>query len=144
MKNYLLLFDRKKNLDLSDAGLLVLRVGIGLLMALGHGWAKLSNFSAYSERFADPYGLGATLSLVLAIFAEFFCSLLIALGLFTRLATIPVIITMLTAVFIIHADDPYQKQELGLMYLIPLVSILIMGAGKYSFDSMFVKKEKTV
>ena len=115
----------------------MLRIGIGLMMALGHGWGKLSNFGEYAAQFADPYGLGATASLSLAVFAEFFCSLALALGLLTRAAVVPLIVTMLTAALIIHADDPWGRKELALMYLIPLVTILIAGPGKYSLDRMF-------
>ena len=122
-------------------GLLVLRVGIGLMMALGHGWGKLSNFGAMSTKFADPIGLGVGLSLTLAVFAEFFCSLAVVLGLATRAAVIPLMITMAVAVFVVHGDDPWGKQELGMMYLVPFITLLLTGPGKYSLDwKLFARK----
>lgn len=118
-------------------GLLILRVSVGLMMAFGHGWGKLAGFGERAAQFADPYGFSPTVSMALAVFAEFFCSLALALGFVTRAAVIPLMITMLTAVLIIHADDPWGRKEMALMYLIPFVTILIAGPGKYSLDRMF-------
>ena len=78
----------------SAIGLLILRVCLGCMMLFGHGWGKLLNFSEYAEKFPDPIGLGVTVSLILAIFAEFVCSILVVLGLATRLAVIPLIDTV--------------------------------------------------
>ena len=90
---------------LHQIGLLLLRLGAGSLM-LSHGYGKLTNFAAMSVKFSDPLGIGSTASLSLAVFAEFFCSLGLIVGLATRLATIPLLTTMLMAIFVIHANDP--------------------------------------
>ena len=83
------------------------------------------------------------MSLSLVVFAEFFCSLAIAIGFITRgAAVIPVIITMMVAVFVIHSDDSWGKKELGMMYLIPLMTILITGPEKYSIDKLISSKQK--
>ena len=60
--------------------------------------------------------------------------ILMILGLATRLSMIAPIITMVTAVFIVHVQDPFAKQEFGLLYLIPFVVIAIAGPGKFSVD----------
>ena len=88
----------------------------------------------------DFIGLGSTVSLSLAIFAELICSALLILGLGTRAILIPLIITMITAAFIAHGADPLGDKEPSLMYLIGYVSIFIMGAGKYSLDAMVFKQ----
>jgi putative oxidoreductase len=124
----------------SSVGLLFLRVAVGSMMAFGHGWGKLAGFGERAAQFSDPYGLGSTVSMGLAVFAEFFCSLALALGLLTRAVVIPLIVTMLTAALIIHADDPWGRKEMALMYLIPFVTILIAGPGKYSLDQIFRHK----
>lgn len=125
----------------SDFGLLVLRLGAGGFMMFAHGWGKLSGFSEYKEMFPDPIGLGSSLSLGLAVGAEFFCALAIVIGLFTRFASIPLVITMLVAALVVHADDPFQKKELALMYLVPFISLLLTGPGKFSVDHIFLKRE---
>lgn len=103
-------------------------------MAYSHGWGKLQKMLGGDMSFADPLGVGEEVSLVLAVFAEVVCAILVALGLFTRAALIPLIITMMVAVFIIHADDPFGKQEFGLLYLVPYVTLFLTGPGKISLD----------
>ena len=144
MKRLLFSGDQSVHSTSASWGLLVLRVGIGLTLMLGHGWGKLSGFDSMAAKFADPYGFGATMSLALAVFAEFFCSLLIVTGTFTRLATIPLIITMLTAFFIIHGGDPFARKELAFMYLVPFVTLLITGPGRFSIDYLLSGKREPV
>lgn len=116
--------------------LLVLRVAIASFMIV-HGYQKLGWLTAGGEiQFGDPIGIGAPSSLILTVFAEFFCSILVLLGLGTRLAVIPLIITMLVAVFIVHGADGFDKKELGLHYLLVYVFLLISGSGKYSIDHL--------
>ncbi len=77
----------------------LLRVVAGSLMLMNHGLDKLMHFADKAGRFADPFGIGSTTSLALTVFAEFFCAAFIILGLFTRLAVIPLIIAMSVALF---------------------------------------------
>jgi putative oxidoreductase len=66
------------------------------------------------------------------------------LGFATRLAVIPLIITMLVVVFYVHADDPFSKQEMGLHYLLTYIMLLIMGSGKYSIDNLLYRKSNYI
>lgn len=118
----------------TDLGLLFLRLASGGMMAYSHGWGKLQKMLGGNMSFADPIGMGEEASLVLTVFAEFVCGILVALGLFTRAALIPLIITMVVAVFIIHAEDPFSKQEFGLLYLVPYLTLFLAGPGKLSLD----------
>ena len=124
-----------------DVVLLILRVGVGAMM-LVHGLPKLQMLLAGGEiQFPGVMGLSPALSLGLAVFAEFLCSILLIVGLGTRLATIPLIITMMVAVFLIHGNDPFANQELGLHYLLSYVALLILGGGKFSVDAFVIKPE---
>lgn len=115
-------------------GLLILRLAFGVYMMV-HGYGKLQGVMAGGEiQFMDPFGLGQATSMYLAIFAEFFCSIILIFGLATRLATIPLIITMLVAVFIAHGADPFEKKEMALHFLTVYVFLLISGPGRYSID----------
>lgn len=130
----------KTNIDL---GLLLLRLWFGLEMALMHGLPKLQKlFSDQNDKFFDFLGIGATASLSLAVFGELICGVLIAAGLFTRLSTIPYIITMLVAAFIVHADDPWGKMAAPLMYVIPALALLLTGPGKYSLDQWLADRKR--
>ena len=118
-----------------DAALLILRLAFGGMMAISHGLGKVERlFSSGPIQFADPVGVGAPISLIVATFAEFLCAVLVALGIFTRAACIPVIIVMATAAFIVHAADPLAKKELALLYLAAYTAILFLGPGRYALE----------
>jgi putative oxidoreductase len=122
--------------------LLLLRFAVGILM-LTHGMGKFSAlFGEGPIQFPDPIGVGATASLALAVFAEVFCSILLIFGIGTRLAAIPLLITMLVAALIVHANDGFGRQELPLLYSAIYVVIAIAGAGKISVDYWIFAKIK--
>jgi len=79
------------------------------------------------------------MSLILILIAEVGCSLLILLGLFTRLATLPSIFGMSIAFFVIHAGMPFAAKELAGIYLMLYIVILLMGPGRYSADYIIDK-----
>lgn len=117
-----------------DAGLFLLRVGIGAMMLFGHGLGKVSKFFDDPTKFADPIGVGPVTSLGLAASAEAGCALLIIVGFYTRLAAIPLAITMLVAAFIIHGGDPWGKKEFAMLYAVPVIAIFLTGPGRWSID----------
>jgi putative oxidoreductase len=121
-------------------GLLILRLSAGGFM-LTHGYPKLQRLLTGELKFSDPLGLGPEVSLVLVVLAEIFCSILIMLGLGTRLATLPLIVAMSVAAFIAHGSDPFARKELALMYLVSFVVLLLNGGGKYSVDHLLQKKK---
>ena len=123
-----------------DILVLVLRICLAAFM-LTHGGPKLSKLLAGGEiQFADPFGMGPALSLGLVVFAEFFCSLLIGIGLGTRLAAIPLMFTMLVAAFIAHGPDPFSQKEMALLYFLFYLALLVIGSRKYSFDYLMTRK----
>jgi putative oxidoreductase len=122
------------------AALLFLRLATGALM-LTHGIPKLQRLLSGAEiQFADPYGLGQATSFVLVIFAEFICSILVMLGFATRLAVIPLMITMLTAVIHAHADDPFGVKEKPLLFAVVFLFLFLTGSGRYSVDNRLAKR----
>jgi len=121
-------------MKLQDFGLLAVRLLAGGMM-LTHGSPKIDRlFGEGPVKFADPFGLGPEISLVLVIFAEVACSLLVMVGLKTRLATIPLLITMLVAAFYIHGADPFGEKELPLLFFTLFVSLLVSGPGNFTID----------
>lgn len=115
--------------------MLLLRLAFGGLMLLNHGMDKLMHFAAYESKFYNFMGMGTRISLVLAIFAEVFCSLFVVLGLFTRFATIPLLITMLIAIFVAHSGQ-FVKAEMAVLYCSVFFVLLFCGPGKVSVDGM--------
>lgn len=118
---------------------LLFRVGVGSLMLVNHGLDKLVNFADKSARFADPFGVGSPTSLALVVFAEFFCAAFIILGLFTRLASIPLIVAMGVALFFRHNGEFFGEGESAGLYLICFLTLLFLGAGKISLDRFIGK-----
>lgn len=138
------LFDEEKTVNpkyenVTSAGLLVLRVGIGSLMLM-HGIQKIQGFSELSGGFPDPIGLGSSLSLILAIAAEVGASILLILGAAARIAVIPLAFTMLVALFVVHAEDPWKVKELAATYLLVYASLLLTGPGRFSLDHLWWSK----
>lgn len=130
------LFNTNFNQEGMHFMLLFLRVAIAVLM-ISHGYPKLQYlFSGEPIQFVDFLGIGNTASLALAVFAEFVCSVLLLVGLGTRLAVLPLIVTMLVAIFMVHAADPFDKKELACHYLLVYVFLLVSGGGKYSIDHL--------
>lgn len=121
-----------------STAMFLFRLGIGFLM-MAHGYDKLLHFGSIHGNFINFMGIGSTFSLTLVIFAEFFCSLFLVLGLFTRLSAIPLIITMCVALFQVHHGEVFGKGETDSLYLIGYLVLLLLGPGRVSVDSMIGK-----
>lgn len=127
------LFDPGPRTSTTSIGLLLLRLGAGGTMAV-HGIQKLAKFGELKGGFPDPLGIGHLPSLVSAIGTELGCSVLVIVGLATRLAAIPVVFTMAVAAFLVHGDDPWAKKELAVLYGLVFLALVFTGAGRYSVD----------
>jgi putative oxidoreductase len=140
-------------------GLLILRLGAGGYL-LSHGIGKLRMLLAGDfNTFGNPIGIGSMPSLVLVTFAEFLCSLLVIFGLWTRLAAIPVVISMSVAAFVAHAKDPWSSEtaamaffggqsktwfskEPALIFLIIFLALAFTGAGALSLDGWLARRRR--
>ena len=118
--------------------MLLLRLFSGGLI-MHHGYGKLVGFSDMQHKFINFMGIGTTASLALVVFAEFFCGLFIIIGLFTRLASIPLIITMCVILFKVAHWQVFEDGEMATLYLGTFLTLLIVGPGKVSVDAMMGK-----
>lgn len=137
------LFSTRTSDTAFNTAMLLLRVGFGLLMLVNHGYSKLANYPTMLEKFSDPTGImSGSVALAMTVFAEFFCAAFVILGLFTRLACIPLIIAMGVAFFVVHnanyAPGP-GSGEMALLYLIAFTVLLLTGPGKISLDKFIGK-----
>ena len=121
-----------------NTAMLLLRLVVGILM-MNHGYNKLAHFTETAKDMPSFLGIGSTITTALVVFAEFFCSLFIILGLFTRLACIPLIITMSYALLKAHKGDFFGDGEMACLYLGTYLTLLIIGPGKVSVDGMIDK-----
>jgi putative oxidoreductase len=136
------IFAPAKNSPSANLALLVLRLWIGFQMLLLHGTDKLMHFSASATKFPDPLGIGHTASLGLSVFAEFFVSILIVLGMFTRWSALVLIINMAVAFIGVHkgALSGEHNGELAFMYLLAYVILFLAGPGRVSADKILFGK----
>ena len=100
-----------------------------------HGWEKISDFQQKTAVFPDPLGMGRVTSLTLSMLTEMGCGSLIILDLFTRLATVPLIFTLVVIASLVHKQDPWITKELAYLYAMAFTTILIAGPGKFSLDA---------
>jgi putative oxidoreductase len=126
------------NASAFNLALFILRVGAGILM-VHHGYDKLVHFNQYSAKFMHFLGMNSSFSLALVIFSEFFCSIFVMLGLFTRFACIFLMISTFVAVSEAHGYDILGKGEHASLFFIIYFTILIIGPGRISVDGMINK-----
>lgn len=126
---------------MNDFAIFLLRVTSGVFMLFAHGLPKLNRlFSSGEITFSDPLGIGTVPSLALAVFSEFFCSILLILGLFARASLIPLIITMFVAAFIHHSGDPFLQMERALLFLLIFIVLFITGPGRFALGRIVKTK----
>ena len=121
-----------------NASMLLLRLALGILM-MSHGYDKLVHFNERKSDFYNLFGIGSTSSLVLSIFAEFFCALFLIIGLFTRVVAVPLVINMSVALFSVHNMDFFNTGEKATLFLAGFLTILFCGPGRVSVDGIASK-----
>jgi putative oxidoreductase len=119
--------------------MLVLRAGTGIMLFAFHGLPKLQNFEERKDSFSDPLGIGHTPSLVMVIFTEVFCALLLVLGLLTRAAAFACVFLFAIIIFMVQKNKPWKDSELAMLFLAAVITILFCGPGKWSVDRLIGK-----
>ncbi len=127
---------------LQDLGLLLLR----LVLAYGFykpAMLKLKDIHAIGDWFAGMNYPFPYLNAYMATITESLGVILLALGLGTRIISIPLMVVMLVAIFTVHWGNGFDAGDNGfeipLYYLLILFTLLSHGAGKYSADYVIGK-----
>jgi putative oxidoreductase len=130
---------------LSDLGLLVLRIGIGLIF-IYHGYPKLlggpdvwnSVGGALMTMGIDKY---LTFFGFMAALSEFGGGLLLAIGLLVRPASAFLFITMVVATMMhVKSGDSFTVYSHALKCAVLFFSLILIGPGKMSLDAQFFRK----
>jgi putative oxidoreductase len=123
-------------------GPLVVRLVFGYFW-LETGIAKVHNLDSFTQRFMG-WGIPfPAFSAALSAWTELLGGLLLMLGLFTRLVTIPMIINMIVAVTLVVSsnlmglDDYVEADEV--VYTLIFLWFLIAGPGKASLDTLVAR-----
>lgn len=129
-----------------DLGLLVIRLVFGLTFA-AHGTQKLFGwFGGYgiagTAGWLESIGMKpGKLQAVMAGLAELGGGLLLALGLWTPLAAILIIATMLVAIAKVHGPKGYWATAGGYEYNMAIIAVALglalTGPGSYSVAALF-------
>jgi len=121
----------------------VARLTIGWIF-LQSGWGKLNDLPKVVAFFTELGIPAPQFQAPLAAGTEFLCGALMLLGLGTRLASLPLIGTMLVAILTALRGDIHELSDLfGLaeyLYIALLLWLGAYGAGPISLDAVFAKK----
>ncbi len=120
-----------------DIGLLFLRVSGALFLLWVHGLPKLLHYSEQLKLIEDPFHLGASITLLLAIFAEVLCPLLIIAGVLVRLACLLILAVLVIALLVVHPEWTLFEGQFGWLLLIIFTSVLIAGPGRLVLSQRF-------
>lgn len=135
MRRLKIVFDPQSP-TLTACGLLFMRVMAALLLFFIHGLPKLLDWSGELQRIEDPFGLGAPLTLGLALFAEVVCPLLLLLGVAARLACLPVLAVLLVALLVVHPDWSLEQGQFAWLLVALYGGLALTGPGLYSVSGL--------
>ena len=108
--------------------------------------AKWSDINAIAEWFGSMGIPLPTLNAYMAASTEALGVVLLTLGLFTRLISIPLMVVMVVAIVTVHLPHGFEAGDNGfeipLYYILFLFIFLSHGAGKFSIDHLIFGKDK--
>jgi putative oxidoreductase len=119
------------------------RLAVGLLF-LSTGWGKVHDLSKVTH-FFETLGIPAPgLNAVVVGYSELICGALLVVGLLTRLATVPLVVSMCVAILTAKRSELHGLFDLvgfdEFTYLVVLVMIAILGPGEVSVDHLLLRK----
>jgi len=119
--------------------LLLFRIAASAELIAAHGLKKIGVGVTEAETVPNPLHLPEAFNQVFATAANLVFPLFVIAGLFTRLATLPVLAVTLTGFFVVHLHDPILVRDTPYIYSVVFLLILVIGPGKYSLDNSINK-----
>jgi putative oxidoreductase len=129
----------------ADLGFTILRTAIGLMMAFGHGLAKVPPTEGF-VKLVGNLGFPAPAAFAWAAgLSELVGGVLIALGLFTRPASGLLACTMGVAALMQHSADPLfsrtgPSKEMAVLYLLAAIAFALAGCGRWGLDALLRRR----
>jgi putative oxidoreductase len=122
---------------------LIGRFAVGMLF-LSTGWGKVHDLDKVSAYFASLGIPAPGFHATLVGYSELICGALLVIGLLTRLATVPLIISMIVAILTAKRKELHGIFDLvgfdEFTYLAVLVMIALIGPGLVSVDHVLARK----
>lgn len=126
-------------------GIALVRIMVGVVFVM-HGYQKWFVFKPEGTvGFFHSIGLPPAAAYA-AMTVELGCGVLLVLGLFTRLAAIPIMVTMTVAILQVHLPNGFflKDKTPGFEYALTLgvaaLGLLLAGPGTLSVDSLLSRK----
>src|SRR5450432_812919 len=122
---------------------LVGRLAVGLLF-VSTGWGKVHDLPKVTAFFVKLHIPAPALNAVVVGYSELICGSLLVIGLCTRLATLPLIVSMVVAILTAKLSDIHDLFDLvgadEFTYLCVLVMLAVIGPGLLSLDRLLVQR----
>jgi putative oxidoreductase len=119
------------------------RLAVGLLFMLD-GWAKLHNIDSVTSFFAELAIPAPHLNALVVSYSQLICGAALVVGLLTRLATVPLIVSMAVAIITAKLPKVHGLYDfVGLdefTYLVVCLMIALLGPGAVSLDALLVRR----
>jgi len=120
-----------------------LTVAYGFYGPAMNKWSDISSVAKWFGSIGIPF---PTLSAYLAASTELLGVILLTLGLFTRLISLPLIVVMVVAITTVHLAHGFSSGDNGfeipLYYMLFLAIFASFGAGKFSLDHLIFGEEQ--
>jgi putative oxidoreductase len=124
---------------LESVALLIARLTVGVLF-VSTGWGKVHNLAKVTAFFGELHIPAPAFNATLASFTELLCGALLVVGLASRLAALPLMVTMTVAILTAKLEEihglPDLFGEVEWTYLVLLLIIAVFGPGKASLDTL--------
>jgi putative oxidoreductase len=124
---------------LDSLALLVARLTVGVLF-VSTGWGKVHNLASVTEYFGELHIPAPAFNATLASWTELVGGMLLVLGLASRLAALPLMVTMTVAICTALLDKIHGLPDLfgqvEWTYLVLLFIVVVFGPGKASLDAL--------
>jgi putative oxidoreductase len=120
--------------------MLLFRIALSLELMVVHGFKKVGINVAVAEKVPNPLQLNESVNNAFAVSANLFFPVFVILGLFTRIATLPILAVIVTGYFVVHWNDNLTVKDIPFMYSLSYLLIMVLGPGRYSVDYFIHKK----
>jgi putative oxidoreductase len=126
-----------------DGGIALVRITVGLLMTY-HGWEVFDQekMTGYGKWLTDLHFFSPVLMAYLGKGTELVTGILLTLGLFTRLAVIPLAITMLSIIFGMGKGRILMEDQHPFLFVLLALVFFFTGPGKWSLDGLMYRKSQ--
>ena len=132
------------NVRPSSAGfhisLFVFRILVSAELMMAHGLKKIGIGVVQAEQIPNPLCFPETLNRLFAVSANLFFPVMVIVGLFTRIAVLPILAVTLIGYFVVHWNDSLLEKDMPFMYSAVYLLLFVIGPGKYSADHYINQK----